>query len=402
MKICVYGISCSGKDTLVSELLKSPNMKNYRHCKGSFLLNKCSKKIFHKDFNLLNNSGKDIIRKQFAESLQKEDNFLVDGHFCFPSLTDKSFQTVFTDSDLALYDSFVYLKSNTTEIYKRIQNSEKNKKFASLSVEELYEWQCFEIKKLRETCFCAQKDFVIIDDDLKNAIPYLSAYVNEKRFHSIEIAKHIVKLIEESKPKKVALIDCDRTVTAEDTTVPYFELNDGNISALKTIFVDDSYSHYQFWKQAKLYKDFSKYPKIEDFHLNPIVCNKISFLKKQGYVIYGLTSGVLEIWKQINEKYHIFQSVIGNDLSYFGFIISDFVKGFVTKLLKMNGCSVVSVGDSMCDIFMLEESDKGYIYAPSKIRSLVQEYICEHPKTKLMQFANNEFQYSGIKAEKQE
>ena len=63
MKICVYGISCSGKDTLVSELLKSPNMKNYRHCKGSFLLNKCSKKIFHKDFNLLI-----ILKKILSES----------------------------------------------------------------------------------------------------------------------------------------------------------------------------------------------------------------------------------------------------------------------------------------------------------------------------------------------
>lgn len=399
MKICVYGISCSGKDTLISELLQNPDMKNFRHYKGSWQLNKIAEKRFCRNLKLLNESEKEIVRKQFMESLQDEDNFLVDGHFCFPSLTEKKFQTVFTDSDLALYDSFVYLKSNAKEIYKRIQDSEKNKRFASLSVEELHEWQCFEINWLREKCFYAQKDFIIIDDDLKNAVAYLSRYANNTRFNSIEIARHIVDSIVRSESKKIALIDCDRTSTAEDTTIPFFELNGGKLTALKTIFADDSYSHYQFWKQAKLYKDFSKYPNIADFHLNFIVCDKISSFKKQGYIVYGLTSGVFEIWKQINEKHQLFESIIGNDLSDSGFIISDFVKGFVSKLLKQKGYSVVSIGDSMCDIFMLEEADKGYIYAPNKLRPHVQKYIDEHSKTKIVQFARNPHQYAGIISE---
>jgi phosphoserine phosphatase len=195
------------------------------------------------------------------------------------------------------------------------------------------------------------------------------------------------------------LIDCDRTATAEDTTIPFFELNGWNLTALKNIFADDSYSHYQFWKQAKLYKDFSKYPNIADFHLNSIVCDKISSLKKQDYIVYGLTSGVFEIWKQINEKYQLFESIIGNDLSDSGIIISDFVKGFVSKLLKQKGYSVVSIGDSMCDIFMLEEANKGYIYAPNKLRPHVQKYIDEHSKTKIVQFARNSHQYAGILSE---
>lgn len=294
---------------------------------------------------------------------------------------------------------FVYLKSNETDIHKRIQDSEKNRRFASLSAEELHEWQCFEINKLREKCFYAKKDFIIIDDDLKNAVAYLSAYANNTRFNSIEIARHIVDSIVLSESKKIALIDCDRTTTAEDTTIPFFELNGGNLTALKTIFADDSYSHYQLWKQAKLYKDFSKYPNTADFHLNSIVCDKISSLKKQGYIVYGLTSGVFEIWKQINEKYQIFESIIGNDLSDSRIIISDFVKGFVSKLLKQKGYSVVSIGDSMCDIFMLEEADKGYIYAPNKLRPHVQKYIDEHSKTKIVQFAKNPHQYAGIISE---
>lgn len=110
MKICVYGISCSGKDTLISELLKNSAMKNFRHYKGSRQLNKIAEKRFCRNFKLLNESEKEIVRKQFMESLQDEDNFFVDGHFCFPSFTEKKFQTVFTDSDLALYDSFCVFK----------------------------------------------------------------------------------------------------------------------------------------------------------------------------------------------------------------------------------------------------------------------------------------------------
>lgn len=399
MKICVYGISCAGKDTFISELLKNPDMKNYRHFKGSDRLNKIAEKTFGKSFKLLNDSKKASVRKIFVESLQNEDNFFVDGHFCFPNLEEKNYETVFTDLDLHLYDAFVYLKANTSEIKKRMQSSEKNKKFASMTTKELSCWQNLEIKKLREACFYAQKDFVIIDDDFENAVSYLSSYSNSIRFNSIEIAKRIVKTIEDSKSKKIALIDCDRTVTAEDTTIPFFELNGEDLNILKTIFADDSYSHYQFCKQAKVYKNFSKYPDTKDFHFNTIVCDKISVLKKQGYAVYGLTSGVLEIWKRLNEKYHIFESVIGNDLSDSGFVISDFVKGFVAKFLKLKNCTVFSIGDSMCDIFMLEEADSGYIYAPNKIRPLVQEYFCEHPKTKIKQFVRNPFQYNGICAE---
>ena len=399
MRMCVCGIPCSGKDTLINLLLKEPCFKGFRHYKGSFLLNTISGSTFGKRFWLLTDSEKETVRRSLTESLQDKDDFFVDGHFCFPVSRGDGYETVFTDSDLRLYDVFIYLKSDAKDIQERIAGSEKNRRFSCLPAEKLHDWQCLEIQRIRELCFYARKDFIILDGDFESALSYLSAYATDTCCRSLEISGRIAKKVLMGKSKRIALIDCDRTLTEEDATVPFFRMNGGDESLLRAVFADGAYSSYQFWRLAKLYEGFTKYPDIAGFHLNSIVVEKIARLRGQGYAVYGLTSGVLEIWKGMNDTHKFFECVIGNDLSEPCFVISDLVKGFVAKLLREDGCHVVTVGDSICDIFMLEEADDGYIYAPNKIRPNVQEYIFGHPETKIKQFQDNPFQYTGVKAE---
>ena len=397
MKIGVYGISCAGKDTFITQLLISPLLEKFSHFKGSVILNELAKEKHSVGFKNLSEQGKTSIRKSFVDSLKEKDNFIVDGHYCFPNMDKINFDIVFTDSDLTLYDCFIYLKGNADVIKERLQKSTKNQKFAGLTAEQIHQWQIFEISQLREKCFSSAKDFIILDDDFSDGAVFLSDYIqtypNKSSFSSA------VKITAEITSDKVALFDCDRTITLEDTTIPFFQLNNENESSLKSIFADDAYSSYQFWKQAKLYDKFSVYPNISTFHLNKIVIDKLVKLKNQGYAVYGLTSGVFRIWQELNDTYNLFDAVIGNDLSENNFIISDFVKGYVAKILKEKGCTVVSAGDSMCDIFMLDESNEGFIYTPNKLRPLVQNYFDTHSGTHIKQFSKNPFQYNGINSE---
>ena len=224
---------------------------------------------------------------------------------------------------------------------------------------------------------------------------YISAY---PKATAIETASRIVSQIKEqgSNSKKIALFDCDRTITKEDTTIPFFELNNGQNKLLKEIFRGDIYTQYQFWRQQELYKDFSVYPDTKQFAYNNCVLDKLESLKREGYSIFGLTAGIYHIWKQINDEKALFTNVIGNNLKTDSVgIITDFVKGYVVELLKNNGYEVFSTGDSMCDIYMLEMAG-GLIWAPEKVRPIVQKYITEHSKTSIKQYKDNPYKYEGI------
>ena len=216
--------------------------------------------------------------------------------------------------------------------------------------------------------------------------------------NAIKTAERIVEKICKTNPdnRKIALFDCDRTIIEEDTTIPFFELNNVSNKLLKRIFYGDVYTVYQFWRQQKLYKDFSVFPKVENFNKNPQIINKLDGLKNKGYSIYGLTAGIYKIWNDINDRDRLFVEVLGNNLREDSFgIITDFVKGYTVKLLQNKGYVVFSTGDSMCDIYMVETCG-GFIWAPGKLRPVIQQYINEHKQTSIKQYKNNPIKYEGI------
>ncbi|MCR5124516.1 MAG: helix-turn-helix domain-containing protein [Treponema sp.] len=398
LRIAVFGVSCSGKDTFIDELLKSPVFKDFRQHKGSSELNELSQKQFSMKFSDLKSEDKNEIRELFAKTISQEENCIADGHFCFPDASYEKYEKVFTDFDLAAYDVFVYIKAEPINIKQRLESSEKNRKFAHFSEEQIKSWQNFEIEEMEEICFCDKKEFIVVDGDFHHDIQFLNQYVlSYPKYTATEIAKTIVSEMADS--SKIALFDCDKTIVEEDTTIPFFKLNNFNEDELKKIFADDTYSQYQFWRQIKLYNDFKKYPEPSDFHPNSIVIEKLSSLKKQGFAAYGLTAGVLNICKDMNATLHLFDDVFGSDLSEELFLISKFVKGYVTQFLAEQEKEIISVGDSIFDIYMLENSTEGFIYAPQKLRKSVQQYIDLHPKTKIKQFSKNPFQYRGIISE---
>ena len=394
MKICLYGISCAGKDTFINAFLKENIC--FKHIHGSKRLSEISKETFNTDFQKLPAVTQNVIRKTFISELNDKNKFIVDGHYCFPK--DKDYEVVFTDDDRNLYDVFLYLRVKPEDAYSRIAASEKNKKLRSLSIEDLSKWQDKEISELRDICFTAHKEFIVLDEDFNLNLEFLKLYISSSPAKTaIETATRIVSQIKKhSCSKRIALFDCDRTITKEDTTIPFFEMNNGQNKLLKEIFRGDVYTQYQFWRQQELYKTFTVYPDVKQFAYNNCVLEKLEALRVKGYSIFGLTAGIYNIWKQINNEKKLFTNVIGNNLKSDSVgIITDFVKGYVVELLKNDGYEVFSTGDSMCDIYMLEMSG-GLIWAPEKVRPIVQKYITEHSKTTIKQYKDNPYKYKGI------
>ena len=378
MKIALYGVSTVGKDTFIESFLK--DHIDYKHIKGSKALDEKANEKYGISFHLLQNNEKEEIRKEFCKDLKSNnENIIIDGHYLFPE-SSVSYNIVFTDEDRDLYDVFFYLKGKPSVIKERIKKSPKNSNLTFLSEEDIEGWQKSEINDMRDICFKYHKEFIVLDDNFDESLSFIKKYLeNPFYYNSYETAKRYVKEIKNYKKNegKIALIDCDRTVSKEDTSISYFNINNVDTSSLKEIFKGDIYTVYQFYRQQQLYKDATLLPDINEYSYNSIVDKKLKSLKQRGYLVAGVTSGIVKIWEAINEKKDLFNLVIGNNDNNLG-IITGFVKGYIAEILKNEGFYVVSIGDSMIDILMLETSNEGFIYAPGKIREEVQNYIINH------------------------
>jgi len=395
MKYAIYGISCCGKDTFIKKLLESGKFEGYKHPKGSESLNTIALDSFGKNFKELSASEKEDIRAEYAQKLMQKENIFADGHYCFPK--DGKYEIVFTKKDAECYDSFFYLKAKPEDVKNRIKNSAKNQKFANLSASDIEAWQKNEISELRDICFKINKDFIVLDSDFESTIAFIEAYTtNYKTRNSYQQAIRLAEICKsKASREKIALFDCDRTIVKEDTGTDYFKANGASLEKVKEIFADDIYSQYQFWKYNQLHKNFTVQPSTNQFHFNPLVIEKISELRNNGYFIIGVTSGISTIWQQIFREYDIVDLMVSSDESL-GITISDFVKGFLVQNISRDH-EVFACGDSLTDIYMLESASKqGVIYAPGKTRSSVQEYLNTHPETKIKQFKQNPNQYNNI------
>lgn len=402
MKYALYGISCCGKDTLIENLLASGKFPGFIHPEGSKCLNTMAQHVFGKNFKEISAQEKDAIRIEYAQKLSKEKNLFADGHYCFP--TENGYEVVFTEADGQCYDSFLYLRAKPELVKERLNQSEKNKRLAHLTTAQIDNWQEQEISELRDICFTLNKDFIVLDADFDSVLKFLEWYdTNHEIVNGYRQASRLAELCRihaqcntsSAGTNKIALFDCDRTIIAEDSGALYFKENGEDLTPVRELFDGDIYSMYQFEKYGELSK-FPRFPATSNYHMNTVVMEKIAELRKGGYLIVGITSGIGEIWRDYNREKNFADWIIASDRNL-GFTICDFTKGFLAKILAQDN-HVVACGDSLADIYMLEAAAQGILYAPGKIRSSVQEYLDRHPDTSIKQFAANPIQYNNIEA----
>lgn len=328
MRLGLYGLPAAGKTYILDRI------NGIKVFHGSDMLFDINKDFYHMD-----EKGKKAARKELANSLLKENNFIMDGHYSFGD------NVVFTKEDGKLYDAFLYLYIDPQVLKSRMEKSSKNRNYLKYDIKK---WQNNEIEKLREYCHENNKDFYVIDnqdkgyfDDINIVLKFV--YAVSKGFSCVNFAKEVANdILSISDFTDITLTDGDRTLIREDSS---------SLVGYKThIFDGNFYTGFQSFvhhENMMKYTDASKKLPISEITYNDFVLKHMD----NGFI---LTSGQPDIWKNISEK--IKRPV------FFGNQMSADTKFFITKFLQKNR-KVRAFGDSMNDYFMLKRADEAFLIA---------------------------------------
>ncbi len=327
MRIGLYGMPSAGK----TYILDTIDFTTVFHG-SSMLLNICP------DFNQKDAIEKETVRKELADYLFKEKDFVMDGHYAFGD------EIVFTEKDGCLYDVFLYLYISPSELKRRLGCSEKNRKYLKFDIEA---WQKKEIEGLRDYCHDNEKDFYVLDNPPDNVFQDVSGIIKfikaiTEGYSCRGFAENCAKdILSSSVSDTIILMDGDKTLTIEDSSSAVFgyktHLFDGNF-----------YTGYQAWKQRK---EFNKYS-FDDLKEMPVSLNENvrKSITKDTYII---TSGHERVWRFISDELRI--------PFFCGYEMSAETKLYIVKYLQRAGKKVIAYGDGMNDYYMLKQSDEGFL-----------------------------------------
>lgn len=406
MKIVVYGVSRSGKDYLIKCILKYSRYNAY-HLRGSSTLEDLSRIKFGCSFEDTDERQKTILRKEFIKLVHEKEKVygtvFVDGHYSF--CDEDRYKVVFTDEDKLTYDLFLYLDTPSKMILNYSRNSNGIKQNLTISIEDIKRWKKFEKDSLRTICEGLNKELIILDEDTSSCIEFIDEYLTPNKLvfakSPSKIAEMYLKDIKLNK-SKVLLLDCDKTISENDVTYDFCSFLDIDTSKLKSIFRNDRYTSYQFFKLNNLYKNISVERLNEGASLvvDKIIINrKINKLikKSNDFTIIGITSGLYHIWIRKSYEEKLLDYLIGcKEYNTDPLLVTPYVKRAVARIIKEKGFEVYSIGDSVIDIPMLEEANSGFIVAHKKINNAVYQYFLMG-KSNVKQFSFSDFKYPNIK-----
>lgn len=327
MRIGLYGMPSAGKTYILSQI-------DYINVlAGSAMLHEICP-----DYDSRDNEGKNVVRRQLADSLLSVESFIMDGHFAFGD------KIAFTESDGRLYDVFIYLYISPEVLIERMKVTERNQKYLAYDIAE---WQKSEIDGLRDYCHANDKDFYVIDNPPENRFGDVSIVIDfikavNTGYSCVSLAERCARdILSRSKADTITLMDGDKTITMEDSSNQVFgyttHLYDGNF-----------YTGYQSWRQGI---EFGKY-NFEDLTQMPVSLNE-KVCKAIDRDTYILTSGHQRVWGFISKELGV--------PCYFGIEMSAETKLYITKKLQKVGKRVVAYGDGMSDYYMLKQANEGFL-----------------------------------------
>lgn len=404
MRIGVYGVSRAGKSYLINKVLDKLKVKNIN---GSEMLSQISGASIE-DFKKLHENKKEFYRKQLISKLKQNfsyDDLIIDGHYCFVNKDNGSYEVVFTEEDLNFYDIFLYLDTPADIILERFRSSKGFRQNLTITVRDIEAWKEYEIRELKKQCQTLDKDLIILGNNLEKNIKWIELVLQKDiKTSSLAIAQNILDTYKDEidKHNSILLLDCDKTLSINDSTIDLFNYLNFDTKLLKNTFNKDRYSLFQFNRIALQYsiikrKIYESYcVKVAKDHV--ILANEtIDYLKNKypNFLSIGITAGVKDIWVNVNKQINFPQIVVGGSyLPDDRFIISDEVKRIVAKKLREKGKYVIALGDSMVDIPMLMEANEGYIVAYEKLNKSVQIELSSN-KTNIKQWIYSKQYYNN-------
>lgn len=409
MKIAIYGVSRSGKDYLLERVVDYLTTQGISaiHIKGSSTLNELCYQTYGIPFKQADEEKRTVLRQHFIDIVEQKslihDVVFVDGHYAF--INNTGFNTVFTNADKYCYDHFFYLDAPTEKIIEYSRQNPRQPQDLTIQHHEIDVWKKFEIKGLNHACNELHKELVILDGHTQSCIQFITDWIInfEHKFNYPNIAKQLVSQFLEMNDKKhsaVILLDCDNTLSINDTTYDFCDILGIEKAKLKQIFFGDRYSSYQFFQIQNMYRNFdnAKLQKATEYAVNQIqISNDVwGFAKNQNMQSYLclLTSGILHVWQSKANKLGDVDNVWGNDINdKQDFFVTPLLKKYIALAFQEFGIEVMAIGDSMIDISMLEISNNGYIVAHKKINQAVFEYFSVFPNTQIQQIFATQWHY---------
>ena len=392
MKIVVYGVSRSGKDSFIDELieyLKDNSIECIRF-RGSECLNVISRSEYGCSFSDLNENERKRVRIAFTEVVSTSDNnkiVIVDGHCSFWDSNGTIYDVV-TDEDLRIYDHYVYLDTPSKVILDRMNEGHSN--LLTLGENDIRELKNHEIEVLTNGLLNLEKELHVMTNN-GNSLEYCLGLIHGD-YSSHRIACDMIKTVEAIDDfSTYILLDCDKTLSIEDSTMLALKSNKPVIDELKMIYKGDRYTNFQAYEAKKclernnLLHDYSS-EIIDDLTLNRQLIDDINSL--EGVRCLAITAGNSKTWNAIVERYDLNVEVLETDQ-----IVSKYTKYFVMRELQKKGKYVLCIGDSMNDGLMLSHSHKAYIVSNKGYRSSISALLSKN--VNICQLSYSDYLYDG-------
>ncbi|HRI33063.1 MAG TPA: HAD family hydrolase [Saprospiraceae bacterium] len=189
------------------------------------------------------------------------------------------------------------------------------------------------------------------------------------------ISNVINRLVTKSSKPVFIIIDGDRTLIPDDSTIFFFKYLDLEFNDLKIIFQKYGYSFEAFHNVALYYSKIEKekYTNACNFSADSVeIYPEFKFFihsVKEIAELILITSGIKQIWKSIIDKNSIeFMHLIGGN--YFpedSFIVDRNAKGIIANALRKAGKTVFAFGDTLIDYDMLSEANHSYLVVNEKM-----------------------------------
>jgi len=410
MKVAVYGISKSGKDYLLEHLVKLLNGIAI-HVKGSQSLRAISEKSYGISFHSLTSDQQNHVRSLFIEELKNYEKqyrvVFVDGHYSFPS-SGNEFKIAFTESDMLAYDVFFYLNRTANRIKLNAETTPTHQYYSVLIDEEkTIAWMEFDRNGLKMECNKTGIDLIVLDDNFDENIAFLVDYIeNYYEYSSKSILDKIMTSLAPkiTSSKTVILVDCDKTISVNDITVDYLNEGQLDINIVKTIFKGDFYSSYQFYRFHKYLHTVSNLNHIVQMATQRIIPNNnliddMKQMPNETYIV-GITTGIADAWADWNQSNPLFDFLIGKcvckSISDLNIFVTPSIKEQLAKELRKLGYFVIAIGDSIIDMGMIQNADKGILVASTKIDKRILDYMKNIENSKIAQPVYNNVKYPNV------
>ena len=271
------------------------------------------------------------------------------------------------DADLVLY-----MDPPAEIVADRMRGSE----YGGLTAEQVDDWKEREVGILRERCFRAGTDFVLLNGTPEQMKGFADALLSGRLKTPRMYAESIVADIESRRNgRRVFLCDCDGTLSYDDTTDML--MSHAGTDFDSGLFARDRHTLFQAvvslhaFERPEGFMDSVRYA-ADNVRLSPLIDD----LKQADDIMpVGITAGSEDIWGRVAERIGFPEKVYGKTYRSDNLYVSGDVKGWTARLLRERGVTVFAAGDSPVDYRMLTEADKGYVAAFRKRNPRLAQYL---------------------------